>query len=73
MITFFPFPEVPPLGPFPVTSPLFAASWRPIEPLVLATRKGAETAVARSGRDAIVALFSIRKLRAIEFGDVSVK
>jgi len=73
MTTFFPFPEVPPLGPFPSRSPLFVASLRPAEPRVLPTGKGFGTAVARSWRDDIVALFSIRTLRGIELGEDSAK
>jgi len=73
MMTFFPCPEVPPLGPFPVTSPLLDASWRPIEPRVLPIEEGSGTAVARSGRDDIVALFNIRRLRGMEPGEDSDK
>lgn len=66
MTTFFPCPEVPPLGPFPSISPLSAASRRPTEPRILPTRKGLGTAVARSGRDDIVAFLSNRRLWFIE-------
>ena len=73
MSTFFPFPEVPPLGPFPVMSPLLEASSRPTEPRVLPIAEGSGTGVARSGRDDIVALFNIRRLRGMEFEEDSDK
>ena len=58
-----------PLGPFPVISPLLEASSRPTEPRVLPIEEGFGTPVARSGRDDIVALFNVRRLRGMELGE----